>query len=110
MFDLIGKALGSLFGTSLKRGEESLSHAVETAVEIHLQAAGDREHAHYRVAASRWPWRHGFAVYHDATGGIAAVTSTSEQAQTLCDTLNLACGEPPSRKLLDAIHQRCGAL
>ena len=60
--------------------------------------------ASYFVATSCRLSETRFAVYHGGTGRIAAVVENFEKAATLCDTLNLACGVPPSRRLLGVLH------
>jgi len=74
-------------------------------LEPHTPIAAPRPIPAYRVAAPCRLGASGAVVYHGATGRIAAFADTAEKAITLCDTLNLACGSPPSRKLLAVLYQ-----
>jgi hypothetical protein len=102
MFDLIGKYVGSLlFGEppARSRGEGEAGAASQT------KAIQGRKQPVYSVAAPAFCRAFGCGILRRQTGRIVVVTSNFERALTLRDTLNLACGDPPSRRFLDATHQ-----
>jgi hypothetical protein len=64
----------------------------------------------YSVAAPVWRADDHCGVYRGLGGNTIATAQNPAQAQTLCDTLNLANGGKPSRRLLDAIYREEVAL
>ncbi len=58
----------------------------------------------YTVVAPVWRTDSRRGIYRGISGDAIAVVQNLDQALTLQDTLNLANGEKPSRRLLDAIH------
>ncbi|HEY1505294.1 MAG TPA: hypothetical protein VGF92_13395 [Stellaceae bacterium] len=60
--------------------------------------------AFYTVAAPVWRTDERRGVYRGLSGDAIAIVRNSDQALTLQDTLNLANGDLPSRRLLDAIY------
>lgn len=59
----------------------------------------------YSVVAPGWRHSNHPAVFRGLNGNIVALVETFDQAITLRDTLNLACGDRPTRRLLDAIYR-----
>lgn len=59
----------------------------------------------YSVLAPGWRHSNHPAVFRGLNGNIVALVKTFDQAITLRDTLNLACGDRPTRRLLDAIYR-----
>ena len=64
----------------------------------------------YSVAAPVWRVDDHCGIYRGLGGNAIATVQNPAQAQTLCDTLNLANGGTPSRRLLDAIYLEEAAL
>ena len=58
----------------------------------------------YTVTAPVWRTDERRGVYRGISGDAIAIVDNLDQAITLQDTLNLANGEKPSRRLLDAIY------
>ena len=58
----------------------------------------------YTVVAPGWRKDDRQGIYRGISGDAIAVVKNLEQALTLQDVLNLANGEKPSRRLLDAIY------
>ena len=58
----------------------------------------------YTVAAPAWCNGERRAIDRGISGDAIAIVANPDQAVTLCDTLNLANGDRPSRRLLDAIY------
>jgi hypothetical protein len=58
----------------------------------------------YLVVAPVWRIDDRRAVYRGLSGDAIAIVKNRDQALTLQDTLNLASGGRPSRRLLDAIY------
>ena len=59
----------------------------------------------YTVTAPVWRTDERPGVYRGLSGDAIAIVQNEDQALTLKDTLNLANGDPPSRRLLDAIYR-----
>ena len=59
----------------------------------------------YTVVAPVWRTDEQRGVYRGLSGDAIAVVKNLDQALTLQDTLNLANGDRPSRRLLDAIYR-----
>ena len=59
----------------------------------------------YTVVALVWRTDERRGVYRGLSGDPMAIVENLDQALTLQDTLNLANGDPPSRRLLDAIYR-----
>jgi hypothetical protein len=59
----------------------------------------------YTVVAPVWRTDERRGIYRGFSGDAIAIVQTSDQALTLQDTLNLANGDRPSRRLLDAIYR-----
>lgn len=59
----------------------------------------------YTVVAPVWRTDEQRGVYRGLSGDAIAIVWTLDQALTLQDTLNLANGDRPSRRLLDAIYR-----
>ena len=58
----------------------------------------------YTVVAPVWRTDEQRGVYRGLSGDAIAIVQNDDQALTLKDTLNLANGDPPSRRLLDAVY------
>jgi len=58
----------------------------------------------YTVVAPVWRTDEQRGVYRGLSGDAIAIVQNDDQALTLQDTLNLANGDPPSRRLLDAVY------
>jgi hypothetical protein len=58
----------------------------------------------YTMAAPVWRTDDRHGIYRGLSGDAIAVVENLDQALTLQDTLNLANGDRPSRRLLDAIY------
>jgi hypothetical protein len=58
----------------------------------------------YTVIAPIWRTDERQGIYRGISGDAIAVVKNLDQALTLQDTLNLANGDRPSRRLLDAIY------
>ena len=58
----------------------------------------------YTVVAPVWRTDEQRGVYRGISGDAIAIVHNLDQALTLQDTLNLANGDRPSRRLLDAIY------
>ena len=58
----------------------------------------------YTATAPVWQTNERRGVYRGISGDAIATLDNLDQAITLQDTLNLANGEKPSRRLLDAIY------
>jgi len=58
----------------------------------------------YTVVPPVWRTDERRGVYRGLSGDAIAIVQNDDQALTLTDTLNLANGDPPSRRLLDAIY------
>ena len=58
----------------------------------------------YTVVAPVWRTDERRGIYRGLSGDAIAIVASLDQALTLQDTLNLANGDPPSRRLLDAIY------
>lgn len=80
----------------------------EAAIPPQVTPAREWKREAYSIAPL--PSRDTCRVLHRTTGRLIALAPTLEQAETLCDTLNLACGALPSRRFLDAVHQRGDSL
>jgi hypothetical protein len=61
-------------------------------------------HGLYTLVAPVWRTDEQRGVYRGLSGDAIAIVQNDDQALTLSDTLNLANGDPPSRRLLDAIY------
>jgi len=61
-------------------------------------------HGSYTVVAPVWRTDDCQGIYRGLSGDAIAVVKNLDQALTLQDTLNLANGDPPSRRLLDAVY------
>ncbi|HEY3919974.1 MAG TPA: hypothetical protein VGL83_19435 [Stellaceae bacterium] len=59
----------------------------------------------YSVVAPGWRDSNHPAVFRGLNGSVVGLVKTFDQALTLRDTLNLACGDRPSRRLLDALYR-----
>jgi hypothetical protein len=59
----------------------------------------------YTVVAPVWRTDEQRGIYRGLSGDAIAIVQNLDQALTLQDTLNLANGDPPSRRLLDAIYR-----
>jgi hypothetical protein len=59
----------------------------------------------YTVVAPVWRTDERRGVYRGLSGDAIAIVQNLDQALTLQDTLNLANGDRPSRRLLDAIYR-----
>jgi hypothetical protein len=59
----------------------------------------------YTVVAPVWRTDEQRGVYRGLSGDALATVQNLDQALTLQDTLNLANGDAPSRRLLDAIYR-----
>ena len=59
----------------------------------------------YTVVAPVWRTGEQRGVYGGLSGDAIAIVKNPDQALTLQDTLNLANGDAPSRRLLDAIYR-----
>ena len=59
----------------------------------------------YTVVAPVWRTDERRGVYRGLGSDAIAIVQNDDQALTLQDTLNLANGDPPSRRLLDAIYR-----
>lgn len=59
----------------------------------------------YSVVPPVWRTDEQRGVYRGISGDAIAVVQTLDQALTLQDTLNLANGDRPSRRLLDAMYR-----
>jgi hypothetical protein len=59
----------------------------------------------YTVVAPVWRTDNRQGIYRGISGDAIAVVKNLDQALTLQDVLNLANGEKPSRRLLDAIYR-----
>jgi hypothetical protein len=59
----------------------------------------------YTVVAPVWRTDAQRGIYRGLSGDAIAIVQNLDQALTLQDTLNLANGDPPSRRLLDAIYR-----
>jgi len=59
----------------------------------------------YTVVAPVWRTDERRGVYRGLSGDAIAIVQNHDQAQTLQDVLNLANGDRPSRRLLDAIYR-----
>jgi hypothetical protein len=59
----------------------------------------------YTVVAPVWCTDERRGIYRGISGDAIAIAQNLDQALTLQDTLNLANGDPPSRRLLDAIYR-----
>jgi hypothetical protein len=59
----------------------------------------------YTVVAPVWRTDDRQGIYRGISGDAIAIVKNLDQALTLQDTLNLANGDRPSRRLLDAIYQ-----
>ncbi|HXE28063.1 MAG TPA: hypothetical protein VN656_06085 [Stellaceae bacterium] len=59
----------------------------------------------YSVVAPVWRTDDRHGIYRGLSGDAIAVVKNLDQALTLQDTLNLANGDRPSRRLLDAIYR-----
>ncbi|HWE71926.1 MAG TPA: hypothetical protein VG328_02100 [Stellaceae bacterium] len=59
----------------------------------------------YTVVAPVWRTDDRQGIYRGISGDAIAVVKNLDQALTLQDTLNLANGDRPSRRLLDAIYR-----
>lgn len=59
----------------------------------------------YTVVAPVWRTDDRQGIYRGLSGDAIAVVKNLDQALTLQDTLNLANGDRPSRRLLDAIYR-----
>jgi hypothetical protein len=73
-------------------------------------AAGTEAAAHdklslYSTLPPVWRVDGDVGVYRGLGGDPIATVENLAQAQTLCDTFNLADGQRPSRRLLDAIYR-----
>ena len=101
MSGFLSKILKRLWSAGA-RGRQDRPSPRPVAIVIPPAAATPR--ARYFIATARRLGEARAAVYHGASGRIAAVVDSAEKAATLCDTLNLACGVPPSRKLLGVLH------
>ncbi len=58
----------------------------------------------YTVVAPVWRTDERQGIYRGLSGDAIAIVQNLDQALTLQDTLNLANGDLPSRRLLDAIY------
>jgi hypothetical protein len=58
----------------------------------------------YTVVAPVWRSDEPRGIFRGLSGDAIATVQSLDQALTLQDTLNLANGDPPSRRLLDAIY------
>ena len=63
----------------------------------------------YTVVAPVWRTDEQRGVYRGLSGDAIAIVQNLDQALTLQDTLNLANGDRPSRRLLDAIYREGSA-
>ncbi len=79
--------------------------SVETGAQMDVQSPRRLDETRYFVTTPSWLGNPAYTVFCAATGRAIASFDTEEQAMILRDTLNLACGCPPSRRLLDAVHQ-----
>lgn len=68
------------------------------------EAAANDKLGLYSTVPPVWRVDGGTGVYRGLGGDPIALVENLDQAQTLCDTLNLAEGRKPSRRLLDAIY------
>ena len=59
----------------------------------------------YTVVAPVWRTDDRQGIYRGLSGDAIAIVQNRDQALTLQDTLNLANGDRPSRRLLDAIYR-----
>jgi hypothetical protein len=59
----------------------------------------------YTVVAPVWRTDDRQGIYRGLSGDAIAIVKNLDQALTLQDTLNLANGDRPSRRLLDAIYR-----
>ena len=59
----------------------------------------------YTVVAPIWRTDERRGIYRGLSGDAIAIVDNLDQALTLQDTLNLANGDRPSRRLLDAIYR-----
>lgn len=59
----------------------------------------------YTVVAPVWRTDEQRGIYRGLSGDAIAIVQNLDQALTLQDTLNLANGDAPSRRLLDAIYR-----
>jgi hypothetical protein len=59
----------------------------------------------YTVVAPVWRTDEQRGIYRGLSGDAIAIVQNLDQALTLQDTLNLANGDRPSRRLLDAIYR-----
>jgi hypothetical protein len=59
----------------------------------------------YTVVAPVWRTDDRQGIYRGLSGDAIAIVKNLDQALTLRDTLNLANGDRPSRRLLDAIYR-----
>ena len=59
----------------------------------------------YTTVAPIWRTDERRGVYRGLSGDAIAIVQNDDQAVTLQDTFNLANGDPPSRRLLDAIYR-----
>jgi hypothetical protein len=59
----------------------------------------------YTVVAPVWRTDDRQGIYRGISGDAIAIVKNLDQALTLQDTLNLANGDRPSRRLLDAIYR-----
>jgi hypothetical protein len=88
-------AMFALFG-KLFRFRRAAAPAVSTPVSA---ARG-----FYTVVAPAWRTDDRQGIYRGISGDAIAMVKNLDQALTLQDLLNLANGEKPSRRLLDAIY------
>jgi hypothetical protein len=75
--------------------------AAATAVPI--PAPGGR--GFYTVVAPVWRTADRHGIYRGIGGDAIAIVKNRDQALTLQDTLNLANGDRPTRRLLDALYR-----
>ncbi len=59
----------------------------------------------YTIVAPVWRTDDRQGIYRGLSGDAIAIVKNLDQALTLQDTLNLANGDRPSRRLLDAIYR-----